>query len=695
MSETASSEVKKSARAKIEVEGEVPQETVENVIDAAGPKKRGQQEKIAPTRFERAIRDPSNRIIATRIAPQTTADGKVLGDQYEIMPTDTLTEAEIKQDIAQARGGQKWHIRVLDSEDRVVAAKNVIVPGEPRVDPVMESFDPLVSPSSPPMPHHGRRHSMETYAATSSCGEESASERLTNDPDILAKRKELEILRLQTDKERREAELAEARARRAAAERALRGDGEENGHAKKKTDDEVLREAIEAALRPLREENERLRRRDEERERMGDFQRMIEAATAPIKATQESLAKTMEALALKVNSPPPPPQGPSMQEVVTSLTAKLDALKSEVKLDVERQLNTALTTLTSKYDAQFQSLIHQINTIATRPGDAGLAKEAVGALTAIATKGGPGGAAADPFSLVEKTVGLVKNVGQMTGMIPGSQTPTDFPTFLVEKLTSLAPEVMDFVERRQREAVAVTREEVEKKMRELGIKMWQELDNTIKSEIRGAFSRARTFQESAAPAAAPTVAVPVATKQAVSTPVATAPPPAVAVATAPPPMATVSAPPSVVVQQEQSASPPTQDKVVQQFQPQQAAPVHADQKQLEDIYRKRVNAVLKLLHHEMQLGVQGMTWPQKAWEWLPKNVLDGIVASKTDQDVYEVVKPWADPAMLESIWNYLKDSYPQHQWYREWLSNGINWIKEASGAETVEPPDENEGELNG
>lgn len=667
-----STETKKAARAKIEVEGEVPKETVENVIDAAAGKDKAEKRKgePTPTKFERAIRDLSNRIVATRVQPTTMDDGTVLGDEYELRTHENLTESEIKQDIAQARGGRKWHVRVLDPDDNVVSAKMLLVPGEPKLDPMMASLDPSIPPITPV----GRRGAMEPFSPAVDPGEEIA-QKIAQDPDIINREKELRLLELQQRKEEKEAELAEARARRAEAERRAKGEHQGNGSPNL---EEKLAKAIADATAPLKEQNQALQKALEEERRLRserdikiDTQRMIESATAPIKAVLDTIQAKLQA---------PASSGPSM----TDILAKLDAVKAEIKLETERQINSTLQALTSKYDAQFQNIITQLSNIANRHGHGGdyVAREAVGALRDIATKG-PGGAPADPFTMVEKTISLVKNVGSLTGTL-GTATPTDFPSFLVEKLTSLAPDVMNFIESRQREGAAVTKEMVENRMKELGLKMWQELDATVKREIQSGFQRlaqARQVHQVQPVSGAPTSAT-VVPPAAQTRPMG--PPPPGIVQSVQTPSSASPAPAPVAFQGASTQTPQTQPAPITTPAPSAAPPAATNP--LQDQYRKRVNAVLKMIHHEIQLGVQGMQWPQKAFEWLPKDILDRIVAAGTDSELYEIVKPWGDPALMEAIWAYLRETNPQHAWYREWMSNGINWLKEACGAAPVEEP---------
>jgi hypothetical protein len=104
--------------------------------------------------------------------------------------------------------------------------------------------------------------------------------------------------------------------------------------------------------------------------------------------------------------------------------------------------------------------------------------------------------------------------------------------------------------------------------------------------------------------------------------------------------------------------------------------------------RDRVNWVLEGLLREMKLGVQEMQWPEKAFGALPKDILDRIVTANADRDIYDAISPWADTKLMEAIYSFLTDSNPQHEFYRKWVTAGINWMKdEATGGEE-EPSEE-------
>ena len=99
---------------------------------------------------------------------------------------------------------------------------------------------------------------------------------------------------------------------------------------------------------------------------------------------------------------------------------------------------------------------------------------------------------------------------------------------------------------------------------------------------------------------------------------------------------------------------------------------------VEQDIRNRVNSVLHVVLRELQLGVNEMTWPELAFNDLPKDIRDRIVTASEDTHIYEAIKPWADPPLLDQVWAYLSETHANHEWYRKWLLAGVDWIKVAA-----------------
>jgi hypothetical protein len=447
-----------------------------------------------------------------------------------------------------------------------------------------------------------------------------------------------------------------------------------------KLGNDEIRRAIDEATRPLKEANERLQKELDEKRKADEHKRDLDSQLAPMKATMETMAQKLST---------PPQQGPTVQE----LLAKMDTMAANMKSDVSQQIAQAIGNLTTKFEAQISNINTQLTAFMSRPQDGGaLATAAVGALTQIAIKKDDGGGSrhSDPIETTRNVLGLVKDAQEITGGGKGEMTiPPDFPSFLVDRVTNLAPQVIEYLERKQ--GGPVSREEIQGMFKEAAIKMYQELDGTIKREVRGGLNQIASNRRPGLPQVQPAPA-PV-------QPGPFSPPPPGAPGArlqpgipqaispnAPPPSPESPPPPSVPVVQFGGGQPVPSPIVA----PAPLAPMSADAS-LEKETRDRVNWVLTGLLREMKLGVQEMQWPEKAYGNLPKDVLDRIVTASTDRDVYDAISPWVDQPTMDIIFSYVSDSNPQHDFYREWLTAGVNWIKAEATGENNEPDDEPEG----
>lgn len=652
---------RKGARASLHVEGEATQATVDDVLAAAGGGKgrTSTASKTAPPiRFEKAIRDPNNKIIAKRLQPTVTLEGEPLGDEFhDLLPHDRLTLDEIKKDLAESRGGRKWHVKVEDPDGKIVAAETINVPGEPKLEP---GFDET-----------GGGGGMGSELGE----EETLEEQLEKDPDIVRMRKDERMMELETRKLQRQAELDAARAQAAAAKRALdaaQNPGQQgangNGH---KSEESKFAEMIEKANAPLKaalaaseksldEERARNRSRDEKAERKAD----LEAVTAPLKAAQDAQAKTLEALLQKMNQPVMP-TGPTTD----ALMAKLDAVKSDLRSDFKDQINTVVNGIRDGLTSKIDTLASTVNLLMAKGND-----PVTAAMLQLATKSGAGGPAQqDPFTMMAKAMETMKALQAMTNKNDGA--PQDFPSYLVDRVTSLAPDVMEFIKEQQANAQVVTKDVMEAKMKELGTKMWQGLDQTIKAEIRNIRVTPSVNTPTPAPASA-----------------ATAGPPPPPVKPTPAPSGVGATPPAAAPAPGGGPPPPTPAPAPAaapgaNVPPTSAYPFGMTQEDFLQT-KKRVGHVLKILYGEMRLGVQAFKWPEQAFAHLPKPIIDALVPAETDVQIRDIIEPFAEAQMMQDIWAYLSDSHPQHEWYRKWLTDGINWIKDAAadqGSEEGEP----------
>ena len=654
----------RGTRARVTLEGDVPPSTLQRVIPG-DPTAPDVPTKAGKMPFSKAIRNTEWRIFAERLSPRTMPDGTVLEDIFEIPSYDSITENDVKKEIQQARGGTRWIARVIDVENnnRVMATKLFVIGGDPIPDPTTIKSEP----GGP-----GQGGNFDTGGDESP---EDAEARVASEieaaPEVIEAKKRARIEQLDLEKLRRDTERAKIEAEKRRVMDEL--------NPPKQNSEDAVRRAIEDATKPLRESNERLQRELDEKRKADEHKRDLDANLAPMK-------EAISALTQKLNAPQPQ-QGPTAAEIM----AKLDAVKAEIKNDTTQQIANALNNLTTKFEAQLSNITTQLNTFMSRPQDGGtLANAAVSALTKIATEK-DGGGRSDPFETTAKVFDLVKGARELTGIDTKGETtvPPDFPSFLVDRVTNLAPQVIEYLEKKQ--GGPIGREELEKMFKEYGIRMWQELDGTIKREVRGGLQKIATARPSLPPPGAPV----------------RAPAPAPGAPFPPPPGAPGAQPlsgvpqpvPSTPPPQAPEAPPPPSVPIVRFGVPPAPAPVAApapapapafSEASIEAETRDRVNWVLNGLLREMKLGVQEMQWPEKAYGNLPKDVLDRIVTASSDRDIYDAISPWADQKIMDAIYAYVTDSNPQHDFYRQWLTAGVNWIKdEATGANT-EPEGEPE-----
>jgi hypothetical protein len=597
-------------------------------------------------------------------------DGTPLEDVLEVPSYDSITENDVKKEIQQARGGTRWIARVVDvgDDNRVIATKLYVIGGDPIQEPSSVKNDQTGGPGAF---QHGNGFPEDEEPESPEEVEARVASEIEADPEVVAKKKQARLEELEMAKMRRDVE-------RVKAEAEMKRFRDENKPPDAQGNDAVRR-AIDEATRPLREANERLQKDLDAKRAADESQRNLDAHIAPLKAA-------VDALTQKANTPVQ--QGPT----ITELMSKLDTVKAEIKNDTTQQIAQALNNLSTKFEAQISNINTQLTSFINRPQEGGaLATAAVSALTQIAIKKDDGGGSrhSDPIETTRNVLGLVKDAQEITGGgTRGEATiPPDFPSFLVDRVTQLAPQVIEYLERKQ--GGPIGREELTAMFKEYGIKMYQELDGTIKREMRSGLQKV-----SGQPRPAP---LPVPASAPSFIPFNPAPPgapgaqmqpgiPQAISPHAPPPSPESPPPPSVPVVQFGGGQPAPSPISA----PAPVAPMSADASMEKDI-RDRVNWVLGILLREMKLGVEEMQWPDKAYRTLPKDILDRIVTASTDKDVYDAISPWVEQPSMDIIFSYVSDSNPQHDFYREWLTAGVNWIKAERTGGNDEPDDEPEG----
>ncbi|MGH8896757.1 MAG: hypothetical protein ACRDZ4_06970 [Egibacteraceae bacterium] len=583
---------------------------------------------------------------------------------------------EIKRDLTESRGGRKWHLRVMDEDDRIIAAETITVPGEPKLEPGLEDLG-----GGDMDPSGGETETLE--------------EQIENDPDIVRAKKDERLMEIETRKLARQAELDRAKAEAATARRALdaaqRGEQPGPGTNGHKTEEDKLAALLDKQLAPMREQNATLQRAlDEEKRRNADREseerrrREMADMLSPLKEMQAAQQRNIDAILQKLSQPAPAPTGPSSE----LLLQKLESMKTELKSDFTQQIQTVLGGVKDSVQGKIDVVTQALNALTTNRND-----PATNALIALATKSGPGGAApGDPFQSLIRAMEAMKTIQTMTGTMPGSSGPQDFPSYLVDRIAGLAPDVLTFMRETQQQAGVVTQEMLEKKMREAGAKMYSGLDQTIKQEIGKL--RVAAQQQVGLPAAAPAPTAAPGTQS-----VGPAPPPVQAPGAPAPAPGIVQAPgivPAPGVAPAPGAAAPPSATPAPGMVP--AGPAYPMGMSAEDFAQtqKRVNYVLTMLRKEIGLGVQAMRWPESAFAHLPKAIIDAILPITTDEELANIIKPFGEPALLDQIFFFVSDANPQHEWYRRWLTDGVNWIKDAAAAQTGQAPepsaeDEEEG----
>ncbi len=683
MSETATEEKKKKggSRAEIKIEGAVSEGTVEDALRLKAEKAGGGKKDSGKRKFATEIREPNNRIIAKRLTPAKTLEGKPLGDEYEMMTHDEMTESEIKSEIQQNRGGLKWHVRVLDDENQVICSKTLQIGGESKLDPLLEDLD-----QPPGSDSRGQEEESEQVL------EPEPEEIIKNDPAVIeAQRKQrlLEIdnenLAIEAKHEELEAKREEARLRRDRARRGLLHGDMDNGKGEPDMQ-QAIDNAVEKSTAPLLlqiEENKKANERRAEDDK-------LEKRLQPIEKLLEELVKSKSE-----------PKGEPNSDVIQAIE-KLGETLDQGKANPNAEMVAAIRDMSTNVTQNLSALQSNLLTTMAKGGDDKLGTAAITALTQLAVKQ-PGGAAADPFTAMGKTVEAMKGLMEVKGTMEGKSesVPRDFPSLVVERVTDLAPEVMSFFERQQKAGEAVTKEMMENKLREMGLKMWQGLEGTIKSEVRSGMGKLQVRPQ---PGQQPQPAAPGIPQPAGGQPLPPPPgmgaqqqqPPIPAPAPQPPipapapaqqsiqypPQPPIPAPapaqPSIQYPPQPPIPAPAPAQPQVQQQPQQPGQQALPAPNLDGEIRHRVNSILQIMHREIHMGVQGPTWPEAAFGNLPKDLIDRIVVANSDEQVYEAIKPWADQRLLDSIWGYISATNPKHEWYREWMTMGINWIKDAA-----------------
>lgn len=281
---------------------------------------------------------------------------------------------------------------------------------------------------------------------------------------------------------------------------------------------------------------------------------------------------------------------------------------------------------------------------------------------------GEGRASRDP---VDTVGGVVEVMTGLMGLVNPNMAPQE-PKGALERIVDYIPDVLELLREKQNQGANITRQEVQRSVAQIMPSVSQHIRDTVTKVIAQRYGVPPQQQQQVI-AQRPIPSVPT-YGMAGQQPVAPPPPPAQSPPPAAPPPSRPATPPPVSLDQMEGHG--HGDGVAEE----EAEPESdAEEEGLnpEDEAYDRVNEVLERVRNELKLKVRGMTWPQLAWQTLPGNVLEGIVYSTRDEDVYDAIKGHGDPDLMREIWDLIK-SDSEH---KERLVIGINAIKDWARAE--------------
>lgn len=615
--------------------------TVKEALSKAGLKG---EAKSMGAKFASLLRDPKNKILATRIAPKTfrTPDGKTYDceDSVELPPPMTIDD--VTQFLKNEFGGKQWNLRVMDEDGEILDAKNITVTGDPIIkkDSAMDGFQ---------MPG-------DDAFRVNVPDEMEPDEEDPLDREIRAKQKQSKILELERMNQQYRQQIDE-----------LKGNG--NGKKDHSSDD-----AFQRTVKDLEEKHQReLADMRSEKEKDAMERRLSEKMNSEIGSLRDLIAKKTT-------------DDTGGMSAFKELSGKLDNLQVRFQSDLKDTLgsykeavNHQIMSLKDNFQAQITALTSNITQFTSRPADNPMKdvvplitssiqqstqgyKDVIGPMmTAIMQKSEA--ESAPPPNQLKDTIELL----QLTGAIP-SGGPKDFSSRVMDFAEKMAPDVLNFVKEERHKATELTREAVQNQLKLIAQKISREV-----SEHAG-----RTIQQIAAqrglPYNPPPQSAPVQQVQQVPQQVQQVQqvPQQIQVAVGPQPtQAPVQTAPQNVPQQ-RPISPPvhrmTHEEEAVEGNPDDdgGEPMTPEEEMAE-----RVNATLEILEREMKIRPRALTWTRFAWDNLPASVLDQVIFSNDDIDVYNAVKPFADEALANRIWEDIKVKATS----KEFIVAGINQIK--------------------
>jgi hypothetical protein len=604
-------------------------------------------------KFNDLLRDPKNKIVASRIFPRqmrNPADGKSRDCSDVVDMPPPLTLEEIVSHLREEYGGKKWNVTVLDEDGDVLDRRNVDVPGDPKFIhrpeddfqiPGMEEFGNAPQPEEPEIDPMDR--------------------------EINNQEKQSRLLMLERQNAQLRTQVAEAG-----------GNGKKNGEI-------PVADQIEAAL---------AKQDARHRAELADRDKKAEMTSLESRLTSDSDRRfnEMKSLIESVKA-----GNPAQGNALTELGHKMEMLQTSIDNKIEKTLgqykeltNTQINALEKGMDSKLNSITASLAAIQNRPHEENPMKAMIPLITSSIERSTSGykemmtpllnhmtakqeAASESQSSPLEDTL---ETLGKFN--LLGDRKSGDFGARVVDFAEKMGPEIMAFIRDEKRAGRDVTENAIKNHLKLQAEKISRDVSAAAQQEIRKIRAESQSRPGLPAPTAQTTShqgrAAPsmvgqmspeeIAQRNRPNTTAPVAPPAPIPMTQVPQPAAAPSPGP---------ANPPSQ-----RVQP----PVESDsdggeeeedgpELTVEEEMSARVDSVLTLLEREMKVRPRNITWPNVAWDDLPGTVLDQIIFASDEEGVYEAIKPYADPDISERVWALVRSS----QQSKDFIVAGINLIK--------------------
>jgi hypothetical protein len=627
--------------------------TVGDALRKAGLK--GQAKEVKG-KFNELLKNPTNKITAVRIFPRTMRgpQGKTVDCSEVVDLPPPLALDEIIQHLHDEYGGKKWNITVLDEDGEVVDRRNVDVPGDPKY-------------------HHKAEDDFQVPDLNDMLGNgEQEEEEVPEDPmdrEIANAEKQSRLLMVERQNATLRGQLAEAR-----------GD--------KKQVDVPVADQIKAALaeNDARHRAELLER--DKRAEMSDLERRMRDDSTRRFDEMKGLIEKMQA------------GNPAQSTAMVDLGHKLELLQTSLDNKIDKALgqyrettNMQINALEKGVDGKLAAIQASLAAMQNRPHEENPMKAMIPLITSSIERSTSGykemmGPLLQHMTAKEERDNVPANpledtletLGKFN--LLGDRKSGDFGSRVVDFAEKLAPEVLAFVRDEKSKGREVTEAAIrnhlklqaEKISRDVSVAAQQEIRQIAAKTLRPALpgptapSQTVSHQGNVGPSPVGRISTQESTDRqrrdvpaiqpAAATPAA-APAPA-----APAPAAPIQTTP-VVSRPEPAHAEDSGDEGEGEEEEE------GSDMTVEEEMAARVNSTLTILEREMKIRPRQVTWPNAAWDDLPGPVLDQIVFSSDEEDVYKAIQPYADQVLSDRIWNMVR-SEPSA---KEFIVAGINIIK--------------------